>query len=230
MLSVIVPTLNAAPGLEASLRAAALPPVSEVIVVDGGSEDATLAIARSCGARVLSASRSRGAQMAAGASAARNQWFLFLHSDTVLPSGWGAAAATFMAEPKNARRAAVFGFRLDDASEEARRLERQVAWRVKHFGLAYGDQGLLLAKDFYLALGGFRPLPIMEDVDLVRRIGKTRIAVLPAFAVTSAAKWRAQGWRTRSARNLFCLALFFLGVPPERIARFYDRTPHDRTP
>ena len=225
VLTLIVPTLNAAHGLEASLRSAAVPPTSEIIVVDGGSGDASVAIANACGARVLGTSPSRGGQLAVGGAAARNHWLLFLHADTVLQKGWGEAAAAFMADPRNVRRAAVFGFRLDDPSAKARRLERRVAWRVKCFGLAFGDQGLLLGKDYYLSLGGYRPIPIMEDVDLVRRIGKPRIEVLPAFAVTSAARWRRQGWRFRSARNLFCLALYYLGVPPEKIARIYDRMP-----
>ncbi|MBD0271428.1 MAG: glycosyl transferase family 2, partial [Acetobacteraceae bacterium] len=87
--------------------------------------------------------------------------------------------------------------------------------------LPYGDQGLLIPRALYEAVGGFRPLPLMEDVDLVRRLGRGRLAALPVAAVTSAERWRREGWRLRSARNLACLSLWFLGVRPEAIKRLY---------
>jgi hypothetical protein len=118
-------------------------------------------------------------------------------------------------------RAAYFRFTLDGPERQARRLERMVAWRCRRFGLPYGDQGLLVARALLEEVGGVRDLPLMEDVDLVRRIGRARLVPLPADAVTSAAKWRRDGWTTRSARNLACLSLYFLGVPPRVIARLY---------
>ena len=89
------------------------------------------------------------------------------------------------------------------------------------FALPYGDQGLLIHRDLLRAAGGIRPLPLMEDVDLVRRLGRHRLVRLDAAAVTSAAKWQRDGWTRRSARNLLCLALWFLGVPAHCIARLY---------
>jgi hypothetical protein len=127
-----------------------------------------------------------------------------------------------MAAPANAGRAAHFAFALDDPAPEARRLERLVAWRCRVLALPYGDQGLLLPRALYEATGGYRPLPLMEDVDLVRRIGRRRLAALPVAALTSAERWRRDGWRRRSARNLACLSLWFLGVPPRVIARLYS--------
>jgi hypothetical protein len=118
-------------------------------------------------------------------------------------------------------RAAYFAFALDDPSPEARRLERLVAWRCRALALPYGDQGLLVSRALYDAAGGFRPLPLMEDVDFVRRLGRRRLAALPPAAVTSAERWRREGWRRRSARNLACLSLWFLGVPPGAIKRLY---------
>ena len=105
----------------------------------------------------------------------------------------------------------------------ARRLERWVAWRVAVLALPYGDQGLLIHRSLYDRVGGYRPLPLMEDVDLVRRLGRRRLTVLGAAAVTSARRWRQDGWLRRSARNLLCLTLFYAGVPAERIARLYGR-------
>jgi glycosyltransferase involved in cell wall biosynthesis len=165
---------------------------------------------------VVQAARGRGSQLRAGAEAVTGDWLLFVHADTRLAPGWRAAVAELAAD-----RAGYFRFRLDDGSPAARRLERRVAWRSSRFGLPYGDQGLFLSRALYEQVGGFRPLPLMEDVDLVRRIGRKRLVELPADAVTSAERWRKGGWRLRSARNLACLSLYFLGLPPRLIARLY---------
>ena len=148
-------------------------------------------------------------------------WLLFLHADTKLDPGWNEAVEAFRANSVNNGKAAVFRFALDDPSHRARRLERMVAWRVRWLGLPYGDQGLLIHRDFYNAIGGFRPMPLMEDVDIVRRIGRERLVVLPVAARTSAARWRKDGWLIRSFRNLGCLALYFVGVSPRFIKRLY---------
>lgn len=221
-LAAVIPTLNAASGLGRTLDALR-GLVAEIIVADGGSSDATPAIAAAAGARLLAAPRGRGSQIAAGAAATTAPWLLVIHADTIPGPGWAEAAARFIAEPANAGRAAHFRFALDDASPAARRLERAVAWRCRTLGLPYGDQGLLIARRFLDSLGGVRPIPIMEDVDLVRRIGRGRLVALDPPFVTSAERWRREGWLARSARNLSCLALWFAGLPPERIARFYAR-------
>lgn len=222
MLSVIIPTLQAGGTLAATLDAVTgADGVGEVVVADAGSTDGTRAVAAEAGARIIAAPRGRGQQLIAGAAAATGEWLLFLHADTVPASGWDGAVAAFIGDPANRERAAVFHFALDDPSPAARRLERWVDWRTRELGLPYGDQGLLIARDFYTALGSFKPIPLMEDVDLVRRIGRSRLAVLDAAAVTSAARYRKDGYLRRGLRNLACLSLFFLGVDPRRIERFY---------
>jgi rSAM/selenodomain-associated transferase 2 len=221
-LTAVIPTLNAAESLPITLNALA-GAVSRLIIADGGSTDATRAIAAAGGAQVVDAPRGRGSQLAAGTAAADTPWLLVIHADTRPGPGWQAAAAAFMADPANAGRAGYFRFLLDDAAPQARRLERAVAWRCRALGLPYGDQGLLIRRDTLAEAGGFRPIPIMEDVDLARRLGRRRLVGLDAAFVTSAARWRAEGWWARSARNLSCLALWFAGVPPARIARLYAR-------
>jgi rSAM/selenodomain-associated transferase 2 len=216
-ISIVIPTLNAAATLAATVGTVAW--AAEIIVVDGGSSDGTAAIAVALGATVETAPRGRGPQLTAGAAAATREWLLFLHADTRLsPDAEAAICAHTRQVPAQA---GYFRFALDSADPRARRLERLVAWRCRVLSLPYGDQGLLIHRTLLEDVGGIRPLPLMEDVDLVRRIGGQRLTLLDATAVTSAAKWERDGWRLRSARNLLCLGLWFAGVPPRHIAMLY---------
>jgi rSAM/selenodomain-associated transferase 2 len=228
MLSVVIPALNAAAALPKTLASVA--EADELVVVDGGSSDGTVAAAEAFGARVIAAPKGRGRQLAAGVEAATGDWLLLLHADTRLETGWHRCL--FLSPPLGAKRIAEVGgpradvahyfrFSLDTNDARARRLERIVAWRCRVLALPYGDQGLLIHRDLLRAVGGIRPLPLMEDVDLVCRLGRHRLAALDVAAVTSAEKWQRDGWYRRSLRNLLCLSLYFAGVPPRLIARFY---------
>ena len=224
-ISVVIPTLNAAATLSATLAATLAAPgpmedgVEEILIADGGGTDGTPDIARNAGARVLTVPRGRGGQLAAGIAAASHPWLLLLHADTRLAPGWRVEAASHMRDHPD--EAAYFRFVLDSADPRARRLERMVAWRCRVLALPYGDQGLLIHRDTLAHAGGMRPLPLMEDVDLIARLGRHRLRALRAEALTSAAKWERDGWYRRSGRNLFCLALWYCGVSPARIARLY---------
>lgn len=212
MLSVVIPALNASATLRDTLAAVAQ--ADEVVVVDGSSSDSTTALAESLGARVVSSRRGRGSQLAIGVAAARGDWLLLLHADTRMARGWREAQVT-------PDRAGYFRFTLDSDEPRARRLEWLVAWRCRVLALPYGDQGLLIHRDLLAEVGGVRSLPLMEDVDLVRRLGRRRLVALGVSAITSAEKWQRQGWYRRSLRNLFCLTLYFVGLPPRLIARLY---------
>jgi rSAM/selenodomain-associated transferase 2 len=217
MLSVVIPALNAARALRATLASVA--EADETVVVDGGSTDETAELAASLGTRVLRAQRGRGSQLAAGVAAARGDWLLLLHADTRLAEGWQTIIEAHTAASPEC--AGYCRFTLDNDDRRARRLERLVAWRCRVLALPYGDQGLLIHRDLLREIGGIRPLPVMEDVDLIRRLGRRRLAPLNVAAVTSAEKWQRHGWYRRSLRNLLCLTLYFAGVPPWLIARFY---------
>ncbi len=226
-LSVVIPTLNSAGQLARTLagleggRAQGL--LDDIIISDGGSRDDTLAIAEGAGARVVRSAAGRGQQLGAGADAAKGLWLLFLHDDSRLDEGWIPAVQDFIVaqDGQMSEQAAVFAFALDDPDPRARRIERLARWRGRRLGLPYGDQGLLISRAHYEQLGGFRPLPLMEDVDLVRRIGRGRLATLPCHLYTSAARYRRDGWVLRPLRNLTLLGLYFLGLSPDWLRRLY---------
>jgi rSAM/selenodomain-associated transferase 2 len=221
-ISVVIPTLNAAETLSETLVVLRTPAmVREVIVADGGSSDETVAVAIAAGTRVVVAPRNRGDQLAAGAAAVSGDWLLFLHADCRLELGWEGVVNAFVTAPGAESHAGYFDLALDDPAPAARRLERIVAWRCRVLALPYGDQGLLIARSLYEAVGGFAPLPLMEDVDLVRRLGRRRLARIGVSCIASARRYRRDGYFRRPLRNLLCLSLYFAGVPPARIFRLY---------
>lgn len=227
MISVVIPTLNAAERLPACLSA--LVPaavdglVKEVIVSDGGSIDATEAIADEAGARFIAGEKGRGGQLKRGAAAARGDWHLFLHADTRLDPAWPAAAAAFIADEN---RAGVFRLRFDSEHWMARLVETGANLRARLLAAPYGDQGLLISRSLYERIGGYSDCVLFEDVDLIDRLlrarGRNGLAVLQATATTSAARYENDGYFPRIFRNLVCLAMYRAGVAPARIASFYE--------
>ncbi|MDX2234626.1 MAG: TIGR04283 family arsenosugar biosynthesis glycosyltransferase [Hyphomonadaceae bacterium] len=222
----MIPTLNAAAHLPRALAplvpAVADGLVRELVISDGGSTDATLTMADDVGARIVRGPAGRGRQLIAGAAAARAPWLLFLHADTALDDGWQREAARFIDTARTHRRAAAFRFAFDDDAPAARRAAWWVALRCRLLALPYGDQGLLIARAFYDELGGYADLPLMEDVDIVRRIGRARLALLTTRAVTSADKYRRDGYARRARRNLVLVGRYLLGADPADLARRYD--------
>jgi rSAM/selenodomain-associated transferase 2 len=225
MISVVIPTLNAAPTLVKALAplvsGAAEGLIKQVVVVDGGSVDATRDIADAAGCDVVACAPGRAGQLIAGVGAARGEWLMFMHADTVLGAGWMDGAERFMSRPGATQRAAAFRFAFDDDSAAARRVQFWARLRGAWFKLPYGDQGLLISRAFYDELGGFRPLALMEDVDLVRRIGGKRLTLLAAEAVTCADKYRRDGFQRRAWTNLFLTARYLMGADPDKLARKY---------
>ncbi len=231
-LHAVIPALNAAVRLPATLQSLAEAERAGFsagwILADGGSSDATVRQAREAGCAIVTGAKGRGAQLAAGGEAAlrraaRGDWLLFVHADTGLEPGWSGTVRDFMEANADRDRAGYFRFALDDPSVRARRLERMVAWRCRSFALPYGDQGLLIPAAFYARLGGYKPWPLFEDVDLVRRIGRARLKPVAARAVTSAERFARDGYTKRSMKNLALLARYYCGDSPERLARAYRK-------
>ncbi|MGD9669129.1 MAG: TIGR04283 family arsenosugar biosynthesis glycosyltransferase [Hyphomicrobiaceae bacterium] len=229
MISVVIPTLNAERHLAACLTA--LVPaavegfVREVIVVDGGSTDRTTKIVDQAGADLLTTDPGRGRQLLTGARRARQPWLLFLHADTVLAPDWDLEAAAFMGRVDSGDSplcAATFRFALEDRGLTPRVLEGLVALRGSVFALPYGDQGLLIPRRLYDEIGGYRDMALMEDVDIVRRLGRRRLRALRTPATTSAERYRQEGYVRRILRNQASLALYVCGASQEMVARVYS--------
>ena len=226
-LSVIIPTYNAAETLGATitaLRTTERTGISlEVIIVDAYSDDETANIANSLDAKVIYCKKGRGPQLIKGAKMARSDWLLFLHADTILSTGWDASVVVFTAQENSLDRAAVFTYALNNTSKKAQFLSKMVQLRNRWLGLPYGDQGLLINRRFYRRIGGYRDWPIMEDVDLVRRIGMSRITLFDTEATTSAKRYIDDGFVKRIVKNFYCLLLYFLGFSPNWISRIYEK-------
>lgn len=224
VISVVIPTLNAAAYLPRALAplvaGAASGLVKQVIVSDGGSSDETVAIADAAGCDIVRGARGRGVQLIAAAAAAKADWLLFLHADTALAEAWLSDASRFIATGDE--RAAAFTLAFDDDTFGARWVAFWARQRAGILKLPYGDQGLLISKTLYNAVGGYRELPLMEDIDIVRRIGGGRLRILRAKAVTSADKYRRDGYAKRSWRNLTLAARYLMGADPAKLAKIYD--------
>lgn len=228
-LGVVIPTLNEAGALPALLRdLQRIEPPPRIVVADGGSGDGTRRIARESGAEVVRAPRGRAAQMNVGAVALSTPWLLFVHADSRIPSGTRNALREWLESPTDDE-AAHFAFRLDARGPWWTFIETGQRLREALTGMAYGDQGLLVSRRRWEAVGGFPPLPIMEDVEMVLRLRRTGgIHRIGAPVVTSGRRYRRSGVLRGWLRNTALIGLYRLGVPAHRLAPLYP--PHHPTP
>ena len=222
-LGIVIPTYNAANVLEPllmKLADASLP--TNILVVDAESNDSTPDIAARHNVPVLSVTtQSRGGQMRSGVQELASEWYLLLHADSQLASGWEEAVEAHMNDPQSSQCAAYFRFELDTDDKSARFIERLANWRCRALGMPYGDQGLLISQQLLEACGGVPNIPLMEDVQLARRLGKSRLRQIALPLRTSAERYQRSGYYRRSAKNIFFVVLFMLGVRSNTLHRHY---------
>jgi rSAM/selenodomain-associated transferase 2 len=194
-------------------------PRLEIVVADGAADSRLdrVAAARH-DVRVVRSRPGRAAQMNAGAAVSTAPWLVFVHADSRMPAGWLDHLESCPPDLAGG----WFLFALDDAAWQARVVERGVRWRVRLLRLPYGDQGLFARRDVFARMGGYRDLPLMEDVDFLGRLRREgRCLEIPLPLVTSARRWRRDGWLRRSTQNLALVTLYFAGVSPATLARWY---------
>ena len=225
LVTIVIPILHDTAALTSLLPTLPVDPSVQLVVVDGGAEYGTAwdaLRARHPAVEWIRASRGRGVQMNTGATCARGRWLVFLHADTRLGAGWLDFLRSLDDRPSIV--GGSFRFALDSSARWARWIERGVRLRVRLFDLAYGDQALFVRRDAFEALDGYKELPLMEDVDFIRRLprqGRLEHADVPAL--TSARRWERDGWLRRSVENVTLLLLFLAGWSPSWLARRYHR-------
>lgn len=221
-ITIVIPTLNEAEELPATLSQFKGLTNTEVIVVDGGSTDETRRIATMHGARVIDSGRGRGHQMNAGAAAANGTVLLFLHADTQLPNKFASHVHSTLTQPGVA--AGAFLLEVAAPSRSLRWIEWGANIRSRWCQLPYGDQAIFVSAEKFRQLGGFAELPLMEDVEFIRRCRRHgRIAIASAAVRTSGRRWLRLGVAKTTCLNCILLVAYFLGVSPRIVARWYRR-------
>ena len=219
-LSVIVPALDEEATIASTLAHARRPGDVELVVVDGGSRDRTVDAARALADHVLEVPRGRAGQMNAGAAAACGAVLLFLHADTRLPDDYPALVAKALAPADVV--GGRFDVRLDAPGVAYRVIERLIGLRSRLTGVATGDQAIFVRRDAFVRVGGYPPIPLMEDIALCRALKRTgRMVALRDVVVTSARRWQRDGL-VRTVALMWTLRLaYYAGVSPARLARAY---------
>ena len=219
-ISVVIPALNEEAFVDDTLRAAASSH-AESVVVDGGSDDGTVARVAARSVRVIQGPRGRAAQMNVGARESHGAILLFLHADSRLPAGYARHVRLTMNVPGVS--GGAFRFATDIQGSASMTAFTHIAnWRASLLRLPYGDQALFTTRGMFERVGGFPEIPLMDDVELVRRLRRHgRIGIAPVAVTTSGRRWRAKGiWRTMALNQAIMLA-YAAGVGPDRLARWY---------
>lgn len=213
-LSIIIPTLKFDDRLERLVMSIPQELRERVIIVNGGPETYSFKELN-----VINSNPGRGLQLATGANFASGEWLFFLHGDSQLPKSWLKVLAKHVEHDPD--KAFTFRLRFDDQGFFPRLLEYWIRFRCFAFALPYGDQGLFISRDLYDDIGGYKDMPLMEDVDIIKRIGRARLIVGSDEVITSAEKYNKYGYLLRMIWNGFCLLLYKLGVDPATIKKIY---------
>lgn len=217
-VSVIIPTLNEEHTIKDALISVG--GGGDLIVVDAGSHDSTIKIANRFTEKIILSERGRGSQMDRGAREAKGDVLLFLHADTKLPADWKNQVAGVLKGDEVI--GGGFRLKIDSKKFSFRLIEAMANMRSRYLGLIYGDQAIFARRDAFFAVGGFMGLPLMEDVDFIKRLkSKGTVVLLDADVSTSSRHWEKKGILMTTLRNWTLLGLYYLGVSPEKLYKRY---------
>ena len=217
-ITVVIPTLNSSKTLEDTLSNISKL-VQNIIIVDANSNDKTIKIGKKYNSKIILSIPNRGQQLHVGAMKCTTDWILFLHSDSILSKNAHKEIKRFISFKSN--KAGYFKLKFSDKNTYALIIEKIVYLRNVILKLPYGDQGLLISKSLYQNVGGFKPLPIMEDVNINLRIGYNNIKQINSYIITDSIKYKKYGWIKRPFFNLKCLILYFLKFDINKIYKEY---------
>ena len=217
-ITVVIPTLNASSTISFTL-ANVSKYINNIIIVDADSKDNTVQIAKKYKVKIIKSLANRGKQLHIGALSSNTDWLLFLHADTLLSKNSFKEMQKFIEMQPN--KAGYFMLKFNSNKYFASILEKIVYFRNKIFHLPYGDQGLLISKKLYKNIGGFAPIPIMEDVNIIRRISYRNLILINSYVITDASKYIEYGWIKRTFINVTCITLYFIGYDINKIHKIY---------
>jgi hypothetical protein len=221
-ISVIIPTLNEAKSIEQTIQQLNQHEPVEIIVVDGGSQDATIDLARAANAIILKLDPSKARQMNAGAARATGEILLFLHADTLLPDNYAEKVRTAL-KPDGVS-AGAFSLGIESDVNGLRLVENVANWRSRVFQMPYGDQALFVSRETFNQIGGYPDYPIMEDFEFVRRLKRRgKIVILPDSVRTSPRRWQNLGILKTWLLNQMIIIAYYCGIPPKRLSKWYNR-------
>jgi rSAM/selenodomain-associated transferase 2 len=220
-ITVIIPVLNESERIKQTLLPLTEVKGLEIIVVDGGSSDQTVAIAASLGVRVVSSDPGRGQQMNFGAKIAQGDLLLFLHGDTRIFPDYFPKIVESLSNSDVV--AGAFQLGIEGENWMYRLLEMMVNWRSQFFSLPYGDQGIFLKKALFWEIGGFKEIAIMEDFDLIQRLKKRgKIMIISHQIITSDRRWRKLGILKTTLINQLVIIGYYLGFSPDKLRKLYQ--------
>ena len=207
--------------LKDSLRAISDLNPHEIIVVDGGSTDATILIAQTMASQVIKCKPGRARQMNAGAKKATGSLLLFMHADSKLTKKSFVRMKKRMTPTETA--GGAFSLQIESEKTFLKVISLLATWRAKYLNIVYGDQAIFVRNDIFREMGGFSPLPICEDLDFFRRLGQQgEIILLKEKTHTSARRWKKEGILYTTLRNITIGSLFLLGFSPQTLSKWYS--------
>ena len=227
-VTVVIPTYNSEKTIENTLNSI-YKYFNKIIIVDADSKDLTIEISKKYKIKIIKSIKGRGPQLILGAENVDTDWIFFLHSDTTITNNNITNINKFITNSLNNNKAASFKIKFNKNNIWSYLLSNLVNIRSKYLKLPYGDQGLLISRSFYNNIGGYKNIPIMEDIEIIRAIGSRNIKILNSYVITDALRFENQGWLLRPIINIFCLTLYFLGFNINNINKIYLRNKNGKS-